>query len=163
MLETNLCIIGLAKDFTDQLCKKLSARLDMFYANVEEFVDYNLEAEEMKKICGIEYFKNKQINEIRKICRYENTMLNINYTLLNDKVIFDIIKSSCVIIYLQLDLERINIEFRKEKRTPNEINIINTMYNDRDFLCKSKAHITIPFDKSDDEIIELIASTIENE
>ena len=162
-MEKNICIIGLAKNFTDQMCRKLSTRLGMFYANADEFVDYNLEAEEMKKICGLGYFKNKQVNEIKKVCKFENTLIYINYELLNESVIYDIVKSNCVILYFELKLDRLKVELQKENLTDSEIDKNITMYNDRDFLCETKAHIKIPFDnKSDDEIIEIIALAIEN-
>ena len=42
MPKSNICVIGLSKLFADEVCKQLSVRLDMFYANVQDILEYEL-------------------------------------------------------------------------------------------------------------------------
>ena len=71
MSAINLCVVGLANKFTDDLCNKLSIYLDMYYANVQKILDYELQVEDMEKICGKDYLLKKQKSVIKYKYRKE--------------------------------------------------------------------------------------------
>ena len=108
----NIVLVSL----NDKLCKSagelLAESLEMFSANCEEMIIYDLiNPKEVIEKCGIEYFKKREKAVIRNCSEYENTVFSINYSLLKSyQELFD----HSVIIYIQLPKE-------KQDKVPNEI------------------------------------------
>ena len=144
MSKTNLCIIGLSKQFTDNICKQLAIKMEMFYANIEEIFAYDLmDVGKIEEICGIDYLFNEEKSIIRRVCSYENTLINIDYAMLNKDEILELVAPKCLIIYLALDQNRFVIEQKNEMLSDNLIAINNEVFGDRDFLCKRICDICI--------------------
>ena len=144
MSKTNLCIVGLSKQFTDNVCKLLSIKMDMFYASIEEIFAYELmDIEKIEEICGLDYLVKEEKSIIRRVCGYENTLINIDYSLLNNDEILDEVDKNCLIIYLSLTEDRFEKEQIKEHISSNLMSINKEVFCDRDFLCKNISDITI--------------------
>lgn len=151
MSAINLCVVGLANKFTDDLCDRLSIFLDMYYANVQKILDYELNVEDMERICGKDYLIKKQKSVIKRICEYEDSIINIDYSLLNNQDICSIIKNCALIIYVHIDKEKYLSELEKENINSNEKFICEDLYDDRCVVLQSVADIII--DYNDDENI----------
>ena len=144
MSKTNLCIVGLSKQFTDNICKQLSVKMDMFYANIEEIFAYDLmNIAEIEEICGIDYLQKEQKSIISRVCSYDNTLINIDYTLLNDSDILKMIKDNCLLIYIALDSNRYFIEQNNELISSNQISINVDVFDDRDLLIRSISDLVV--------------------
>lgn len=164
MAKTNLCIIGLAKYFTDNICKSLSSKLDMFYANVQDIVEFELfDLNQIEEVCGKEFLLKEQTSIVKRICSYENTLININYSELNDENILDSIRSSCLLIYIRIDKDRFKKEQDNDNFNHNEKIINIDLFNDRDFICKNIAEIVVNCnDLNEDNVVELILKEMIN-
>ncbi len=161
-MKTNLCFIGLAKKFTDNLCRKLSATFELFYANVEDLIEFELiDIAKMEEVCGKEYLLKEEHSVINRICTYDNTLINIDYKNLNNESNLNTIKDRCLLIYFHLDKERFKKEQEKEDLTLNQKVIENDLFDDRDFICKNIADMTINCtDLSDEEIINVVRDEV---
>ena len=42
MPKLNICVVGLAKDLTDEVCNKLATELELYYANVQKILEFEL-------------------------------------------------------------------------------------------------------------------------
>lgn len=164
MPKTNLCIIGLAKDFTDNICKNLSSKLDMFYANVKDIVEFELfDLNKVEEICGKEFLLKEKTSIVRRICAYENTLININYAELNEENVLNIVHNSCLLIYIRLDKDRFELEQEKVNSNQNEKIINSDLFKDRDFICKNIADIVVNCnDLIEDNVVELILKEMLN-
>lgn len=144
MAKTNLCIVALSKQFADNVCKQLSSKLDMFYADIEEIFAYDLiDIGKVEKVCGIDYLEKEKKSIIKRVCGYENTLVNIDYILLNNEEILNIIKSTCVIVYLQMNSENYNVQQQNENLSNNMISINNDVFNERDILLCTESDIIV--------------------
>lgn len=142
MAKTNICIIGLTKLFTDEVCKQLSSGLEMFYANVDELLEYELQDKnKIEEICGREYLVKEELSVIKRACSFDNTIINIDYVNLNNETALGYIKDSCLIIYLKLNKEDFKKEIAKDGQTFNQMIISNDLFDDRDLICVSLADI----------------------
>ena len=138
MSKTNLCFIGLAKNFTDIVCKQLSAQLDMFYANVQEIIEFELlDIPSVEEKCGREYLLKEEMKIINRISCYENTLINIEYSNLNNETNLKTIKEHCLLVYLRLDSDRFEKELIKDNLTKNQTLLQQDLFQDRDFICKN--------------------------
>ena len=162
MSAINLCVVGLANKFMDKFCNKLSVNFDMYYANVQKILDYELNTEDMEKICGKDYLMRKQKSVIKRICEYEDSIINIDYSLLNNPDIYAIIKNSALIIYLHIDKEKYICELNKENVTNNMKIICTDLYDDRSTILKSLADINIDYIDDENKLCEKIAIELMN-
>lgn len=144
MAKTNICIIGLTKLFTDEVCKQLSSSLEMFYANIDELLEYELQDKnKIEEICGKEYLVKEELSVIRRACSFDNTIINIDYVNLNNETALTYLKDSCLIIYLKLSKEEFKKEINKDGQTFNQMIISNDLFDDRDLICSTLADIEV--------------------
>ncbi|MGN0960821.1 MAG: shikimate kinase [Christensenellales bacterium] len=162
MSKTNLCIVGLSKQFTDDIGKQLSIRLDMFYANIQEILEFELmDIEKMGEVCGVDYLLKEEKSIIRRVCSYDNTLINIEYSTLNIENNLDIVKNNCLIIYLKLNERRFQKEQTRENINNNVKNINKDLFHDRDFICNKLADIIVDCDDyKDNDLIDIIIEKI---
>lgn len=152
MAMTNICIVGLTKLFTDEVCKELSSSLEMFYANVDDLLEYELQDKlRVEEVCGKEYLIKEELSVIRRVCSFDNTVINIDYVNLNNDTALEYVKNSSVLIYLQLTRDRFSKELDKEELSFNQRIIGGDLFEDRDFICTKLADIVVPVEDSNCE------------
>lgn len=165
MASTNICIVGLTKIFTDNICKELSSKLDMFYANVSELLEYELmDADKMEEICGREYLVREELGVIKRVCSFNDTLINIDYINLNNETALKLVKDSSVLIYLRLSKERYKEELLREEQSFNQRLIASDLFEDRDLVCSSIADAIVECEDLDtpDILIRISEKLIEN-
>ncbi len=165
MASTNICVVGLTKIFTDNICKELSSKLDMFYANVSELLEYELmDANKMEEICGKEYLVREELGVIKRVCSFNDTLINIDYINLNNETALKLVKDSSVLIYLRLSKERYKEELLREEQSFNQRLIASDLFEDRDFVCTSIADAVVECGDLDtpDILIKISEKLIEN-
>jgi shikimate kinase len=162
MSKKNLCVIGLSKQFTDNICKQLASKLDMFYANIEEIFAYDLmDVGKIEEVCGIDYLKKEKKSIIKRVCSYENTLINIDYAMLNDDETYEIVNENCLLIYLAIDELRFVCEQKNEMVSSNLTSINQEVFGDRDFVCKNMSDLVLECENLvETEIVELAINKI---
>ena len=144
MPKLNICVVGLAKDLTDQVCSKLATDLELYYANVEKILEFELfDYENIERICGKDYLAREERSIIRRLCTYEDTLMNLNYFNLNNEEILNIVKEHCLLIYLHITYNRFIDETNKERSTDNKKLLDATLFDDRDGICRMEADIVV--------------------
>ena len=144
MSKTNICLYGLAKQFTDEIGKELSTKLDLYYANFEKIFEFEMiDLDWLQVLCGNDYLEKKESSLLKRLCSYENTMINISYSLLNTEVNRQYVEDNCLIIYLKLDIDRYKVEIKKDNSSKGNVAIDLDLYNDRNELCQHYANITV--------------------
>ena len=140
-MVSNVCIIGLIPDFTASVSQDLAEKLDMFYANVDDIIEFELmDVKKLEEVCGTEYLIKKEKDIVRNICSYENSLLTLNYSVLNNEENIKNIRDNCLLIYLRFDRPNYVSSMKKvEKDEP----LSEDVFNDRDFICKNISEFTI--------------------
>lgn len=167
MPKSNVCLIGLAKNITDKIGKELAIKLDLFYANLEEIMEFELiDIHNVEIVCGKDYLAKKENSILKRICTYENTLVNIDYSMLNNNSTLEFVKDNCLIIYIRFDIDKYIKHLREEDMSFEEKQIYSELYPDRDYLCSTMADIVIVSEKDNekdisDEIFNAILSYYE--
>ena len=144
MSKKNICLYGLAKQFTDDVGKELSQKLDIYYANFDKIFEFEMiDLDRLEELCGREYLEKKETSLLKRLCTYDNTMININYRLLNSDINLSYIEDNCLIIYLKLSGDRYRTEILKDHATKGNMSINLDLYKDRNQLCEQHADIII--------------------
>ena len=162
MPKANICLIGLSNQFIDKYALELSKKLDMFYANAEKIIQFELfDMNRMEEICGKEYLEKKESSVLKHICTYENTLINVDYKLLNNDTNYKNIKESCLIIYLRINLDRYIKEIEKDNYSDSAKNLNIDLFKDRDFICCKKADMVVQCENLQGEhLVDTILQTL---
>ena len=144
MPKANICLIGLSNQFVDQFGLDSSKKLEMYYANVAKIIEFELfDMAKMEDVCGKDYLERKESSILKRICTYEDTVLNVEYSLLNKDINYTYIKNSCVIVYLKLSKDRYK-KIQDSENLSDSVKIINwDLFDDRNFICEKKSDLII--------------------
>ena len=78
----NIVIVSLNEKFCKSVATNLADSLEMYHADCEEMIVYNLgNPKEVLSKCGIEYYNKKTKGAVRNCSEYENTVISISYEL----------------------------------------------------------------------------------
>ena len=81
-MKPNLVVVGFENEFNKKLCIYLADKLDMFFVDVKELIEYDLvNSKEALLRCGKEYIEKEERKTVRNVSEYENTVVNIPYDL----------------------------------------------------------------------------------
>lgn len=144
MPKANICLIGLSNQFVDQFGLDLSKKLEMYYANVAKIIEFELfDMNKMEELCGKDYLERKESSILKRICTYEDTILNVEYTLLNNDENYTYLKNSCVIVYLKLSKNRYK-KIQDNENLSDCVKMINLdLFDDRNFICEKKSDMVV--------------------
>lgn len=164
MSKSSICLIGLSSHFVDKYALELSKKLDMYYANASEIIQFELfDKNRMEEVCGKEYLEKKESSILRRICTYENTVINVEYQLLNNDVNYKFAKENCLIIYLKVNLDRYKKEILDDNLSDSAKMLNLELFKDRDFICEKKADVVVDcMALMDDELISAILKKLLN-
>jgi len=160
MDKHNICLIGLSKDFMDIVGKSIADLCGMFYGNVDKLIDFEFEC--IDKDLGIQdYFDKQEYKVIKRVCEFEDTLIYLDYSKLNNSNNLNVVKKNCLIIYVEMDFEKYN-ESLHNKTLSKEIQIINKdLFYDRNKLCKNYADIVVKIDTINvDNVVTLIMKSL---
>ena len=154
MSKSNVCVVGLSKQFTDMVCQQLAIKLDMFYANIEKLFEYELtDLNKVEEVCGIDFLIKEQVSIIKRTCSYDNTLMCIEYQVLNNEEVLKMIKDNCLLIYLGIPEDRFKQELNKYEESKS-VKIIETdAFKDRDYLCRNMVDLVVDAEKQDNNVL----------
>ena len=164
MSKLNICLYGLAKQFTDDIGSELSTKLDIYYANFDKIFEFEMiDLDRLEQVCGKEYFTKKETSVLKRLCTYENTLINIDYSLLNNENNLKYLKDSCLLIYIKLNISRFKKEIVNDNLSNGKISMNIDLFKDRDIICENNADIVVDCkDLNKKDIVEAIIVEILN-
>lgn len=161
-LKKNICIIGLATNFTKTIAKTLADKLDMFYADINDLLRFDLlDINEAKKLAGKNYILKLETSKIKTVASYENTIITLNYSSLTNNENFEILKRECLIIYLKLTKSLYEKHIEQDKLTKSQKAIALTVFKDRDFISQNVTDIMVKVNtKNESKLQDIILEEI---
>ncbi|MEG1752033.1 MAG: hypothetical protein RR140_03785 [Clostridia bacterium] len=77
----NILIVGFDSISTKKLGEKIASELELFFLDVYDFIVYDLDPNNMKLTCGVEYLIAQENRIVKSVSTYEKTVVNIPYEL----------------------------------------------------------------------------------
>jgi shikimate kinase len=129
------------KNLKKDIAQKLSKRLDMFYADVADLMEYNFINDETIKVAGQQYFDKLETDFLKKISEYENSVFALSIATINKNNNLELIKKGCLLVFIKLKYE----DFLKlsPKSNKNLEKLDQIMYDDRTKLMQQYADIVV--------------------
>lgn len=150
-MKQNIAILCLVKQFGKDTAQKLSNRLDMFYADVNDLMEYNFINDATIKASGQQYFDKLEGDLLKKISEYVNSIFTLGFSTINKHNNIDFIKKGCLLIFLNLKYE----DFVKlnKKGNKNLEKLDSLVYEDRKKIMNQYADIVVNIKNTDKEIV----------
>lgn len=162
MSKSNICLYSIANKFSDDISKDLSEKMDVFYANFDEIAEFELmDMNKMEEVCGRDYLSKRESSIIKRLCTYENTLINMNYSMLNNEKNLNIIKDNCLLIYLKMNKDRYKNEIQKDNLSIGAFAMNVDIFEERNVLCEKYADIVVDCcDLNYNEIVNIVIMEI---
>lgn len=143
-MKQNICVYGLSKKFTLDIAKKLAQEFDMYFADVNALVQFELQdVMRAEELCGKDYIKKTENKVLKNVTTFENTLYVCDYSLLNDPINYENINNSSYLIYLKLSKKNLKTIFEEEKLRNTDLNLKLDMADLRGKMCKKYADICL--------------------
>lgn len=151
-LKTNLVIVSLIDIKTKEIATKLATDFDLYFADVNDILDYNLfNAGEIEKNCGVDYLNKLKRKTIKEIGSYENTLISISNNLfVADNNAKNLNKYGTVVFlnYSKPAIEKY-IKSLSKQEEKNQFNVMMLAYNEIMAICLENCDMEIPISKLD--------------
>lgn len=143
-MKSNLCVVGFAPEFTISISKMLAYRLSMFYASINEMLEFDIiNIEEAKEVVGIDYIEKLENEKIETLFSFENAVItmDIGMFIRGDNV--KKIKKSAYVIFLDIPRELLTKLYGKNEKRPEDLKEQLRIYDERTNYCKKKCDFYI--------------------
>ena len=143
MMKSNIALICLFNNYSQNVSKLLGDKLDMFYVDVEDMLDFELgDIEHVKNVLGDKegeaYIKKSRNKVLDTVCSFENTVITIDPLLLFAKDNYKKVSNTCVIVYLQISPKFFASRAKSSRDViPNDILGIAFAERDKQYVAKS--------------------------
>lgn len=159
---SNICIVGLLKNYTKKVAKRVADALEMFYADVEDLLTFDfIDIMKAENIVGKEYIERQETNKIKTLASYENTIITLNHQSLNKEKNLNHIKNGAILVYLKISNTNFKRKISQEGLTSQEKSLLIKLENERDKLLCEYADVVVPIEGKIDNVMKLILKKIE--
>lgn len=151
-MKTNLVVVSLIDSMTKQVASKLANDFDLYFADINDILEYNLfNAGDIEKNCGLEYLNKLKQKTIKEIGSYENTLISISNNLFIADDNAQNLKKYGTVVFLNYSKQIIHnyINALSSQEEKNTFNVMMLAYNEIIKLCHENCDIEISLTKQD--------------
>lgn len=161
-MRGNILFIGLDYEFAKKVANQVAERFDMFFLDVQDLIEYSLiDPQNVKLVCGMDYFEKEETRIALSVKNYENTVINFPYSLFLKENNSKVLKQDSLIIYLKLDKKSL-LELNKNKKESNILDLEILTFSELNKIIKSKVNLVVNTDYNVDLCVEKVLETIKN-
>lgn len=146
-MKTNIALICLLDNYSKHVAKLLSEKLEMFYVDVDEMVEFELGDEEhvvktLGDTAGQKYIQKCEDKVVSNVSTFENTIISLDPTTMFSEDNFKIIFNTSYIIYLQIAPKFFEARAKYSGDTIDK-ELTDICFTDRDKLYVNKSDIVL--------------------
>lgn len=143
-MKTNICIYGLSEQFVKKIAKRVSDKFEMFFVDVDALIEFDLINTQMvEEVCGREYLEKLERKKVKQSATFENTLVSLRFSLLNDEANKAVLDENCLMVYIKLDEESYEKKLSKDKKEKLNRILNLAVFNERDKVLESYADISV--------------------
>jgi len=146
-MKTDIAFICLLPNYSKNVSKLLGEKLDMFFVNVEEMLEFDLgDVEHILSVLGSKdgkkYMRETETKVIKNIASFDNTIISINPMTMFSNRNFDRISKTSYIIYLQISPKFFKTRAELSGDDIDE-KILNIAFTERDKIYVDSSDIVV--------------------
>lgn len=143
MVKKNITIVGLPIKLVKNVSKLLAEALDMFYADINELLEYEVDLPKAEKLVGKNYVKKLEGKTVKTVSSFENTVVNARFSTLTNKSNHLILQEKTLIVYLKFSSKLFNEALKGEELTKSKLKIEQEMFEVRDKTMSELAEVVV--------------------
>lgn len=161
-MKSNICVLSIDKRYCRTISKILATSLNMYYADINELVVFDLQnVDEAKQLCGIEYVQKIEVSKVKFVSTFENTLFTLDSHMLNNDKISDTISHNALIIFLDMEKSSFCSKLKNQKLNKSDKQNQVDLFCDRTKVLRPKADIVVKCDGlKPNEVVKLIKEKI---
>ncbi len=106
-MKTNIALICLLNNYSNEVAELLSEKLEMFFVDVDEMVEFELgDAEHINETLGDQegaaYIKKCEDKVVSNVAGFENTIISLSPTTMFSGQNYEVLSQTSYVIYLQI-------------------------------------------------------------
>lgn len=103
-MKTNIILIGWDENITKMVAKRLAISLELYYADVEDLIEYYLtnSEEDIENTCGKEYLDGLKSNIMDEISNYENSIIYLPLHIFVNSENYEKLKTHGVVVFMDI-------------------------------------------------------------
>ncbi len=146
----NIVLVCLDGEFCKSISKDFSDKLDMFFADLRDYIEYDLlDSNAILEKCGVQYLLERESKASSAFAKFQNSVLTVDFDLFKqNRKCFG---NSSLIVFLELPIKLIN---KKE-----EINLLSFEARN-DYLLKQCNLVVTLKTKTKSKVIKEIMNKI---
>lgn len=146
-MKSNLCVVGLAPEFTINISKMLAYKLDMFYASVNEMLEFDLiNVMEAKQIVGSDYIETLENDKLKTLFSFDNAIITMDMGMFLRGDNAKVVNEAAYIIFLDIPYNLLMKLYKKEENKPEDFDSQMLVYNERGEFCRNICDFQIEID-----------------
>lgn len=153
-MKTNIILIGWHENMTKMVAKRLAIGLELYYADVEDLIEYYLtnKEEDIEKVCGKDYLEGLKSNIMTEISNYENSIVYLPLHIFVNDENYEKLKLHGVVVFIDIKDRLIKKVYAKdESRTDAEKRIDTLALENRIAICREVCDIDVYVNKQKEE------------
>lgn len=144
-MKTNIACVCFVEDFNKAISKMISDHLDLYYADVNDYLEFNMvNASEVISKCGVDYLEKLENDCVSSVASFENALISIEPRLYIKQKNAQALAKSSVVVYIKLDkkiFENYTAKLKKNKK--EELQALSIVFEDYDKLCVNNCDIVV--------------------
>lgn len=163
-MKTNIVLVGTIYEKTKKIAEKLSAKFDLYYANVDDIISYKLfNADEIKKKCGVRYLARLKKELLSDIGSFANSLIFIRNSLFLENKNAELFKTYGTVVFLNYSKEIFDKYVAKaNNEVKTTLKVEKLTYDEKVKLCKKYSDVVIDLNKESIESnYKLVAKELE--
>lgn len=142
---SNIVIACLREDVKQKTVKILADKMEMYYADIDELIKYDVNPQEVIEKVGVEYLQQLIDKQVYNISTYENTLITASDNILTNSKNILALKTSSLIILIKIPYSAYKKYVTKKcKGVIQPIDIINlNSFFDKEKIIEKSSNIVI--------------------
>lgn len=157
-MKTNIFLLGLSSSHTKMVAYALSLHLEMFYADVNDLLKFDLtDIGSVIDKCGVEYVEKLETKQVRNVANFQNTVYTMTFATFYANIGEPSIKERSIVVFLDLPKQ-----YCKSNTNEALHQIDDLLYKDRRAICREYADIQVKCTSlSEQKIVKAICEKLE--
>ncbi|MBE7082618.1 MAG: hypothetical protein E7378_02980 [Clostridiales bacterium] len=141
-MEKNLIVLCLDGALAKSAANLLADSLDMYFLDINDSINYNLQVSAIKQKIGIKYLNSQIKGLIKNSCTYENTVINLPFEFfLKPDIQKIVLNSNSIIFHIEIDKQCL----QDKKSNINIDKIPKIAFDEYIQLLKNAANVNIEY------------------
>lgn len=147
-MKDNILLVGLDYEFVKLVGQEIAISHNMHFLDTNDLIEYSLiNSQNVKEVCGVEYFEREQKKTIFSMLEYENIVVNFPYSLILNEEYYSAFKKN-VIIFIDLNKETLE-KLNNLRNDDNNLIVEILAFEELKKALKNKAHCVVSVNNED--------------